>query len=54
MCKNLIQLITIIIVLLSGCEEASNNSVSESEPEPIITFEKYVDKKDMKPQKSLI
>ena len=43
MCKNLTQLIIFLFVLLSGCEEASNNSVSESEPEPIITFEKYVD-----------
>ena len=43
MCKNLTQLIIILVILLSGCEETSNNSVSESEPEPIITFEKYVD-----------
>ena len=43
MCKNLTQLIIFLFVLFSGCEEASNNSVSESEPEPIITFEKYVD-----------
>jgi len=41
MCKNLTQLIIILVILLSGCEETSNNSVSESEP--IITFEKYVD-----------
>ena len=43
MFKNLTQLIIFLFVLLSGCEEASNNSVSENEPEPIITFEKYVD-----------
>ena len=41
MFKNLTQLIIFLFVILSGCEEASNNSVSESEP--IITFEKYVD-----------
>ena len=43
MLKILLLCLISCIILFSGCDEGTNNSTTESEQEPIITFEKYIE-----------
>ena len=43
MLKDLLLCLIICIIFFSGCYEGTNNSTTESEQEPIITFEKYIE-----------
>ena len=43
MLKDLLLCLISCIILFSGCDEGTDNSTTESEQEPIITFEKYIE-----------